>query len=85
MRVPRFDNHLFGVACTSGINCFAVGNYFDGSVYKTLIEHWIGGGWTIMESPNAGTANNVLNSATCASTNDCWAVGTFYGSSPIRH
>ena len=34
-------------------------------------------GWKIVNSPNAGTFENVLNAAAAVSTNDIWAVG-FY-------
>ena len=58
------------------------------SVYQTLIEHNTGSGWVVVSSPNVtipvgrsdptGQTDNVLLGVSCASQNDCWAVGWFY-------
>lgn len=78
------DNELTGVTCTSATDCWAVGYYSIGNpalptgvvVYQTLIEHWNGTSWTIVNSPNSSPAeNNNLHSVYCQSTSDCWAVG----------
>jgi len=75
------DSVLSSVACVSASNCMAVGGYTNGatSPTQTLVEQWGGTSWTIVSSPNTSTteANN-LNSVTCLSTGDCWAVGVFY-------
>jgi hypothetical protein len=70
-------NQLFGVACPSASDCWAVG-YSDvaGSHSQTLIEHWDGSSWTIVSSPNSSTSeSNFLLGITCTSATDCWAVG----------
>lgn len=45
-------NYLEGVTCTSGSNCWAVGNSTAASANATLIEHWNGKRWSIVKSPN---------------------------------
>ncbi|MFN2582855.1 MAG: hypothetical protein ABR498_08970, partial [Candidatus Dormibacteria bacterium] len=73
-----------GVTCVTPSDCWAVGSYFDGNSEQTLVEHWDGTSWSIVSSPNqvpgpgAGTEeSNALNSVSCVSSSDCWAVG-FY-------
>ena len=67
------------IACTSASNCWIAGYYLDPKelVFRTLIEHWDGLSWQIFDSPN-GTINpnSFLNSVTCVSSSDCWAVGS---------
>ncbi len=67
---------LYSVTCTSATDCFAVGYYYDGSYYKTLIEHWDGTSWSIVTSANSSTTpENYLYGVTCISAMDCFAVG----------
>ena len=69
-------NQLFGVACVSASDCWAVGVYRGPANDQTLIMRWNGVLWTIVPSPNAGVSKkNVLTSVTCVSASDCWAVG----------
>jgi hypothetical protein len=71
------DNGFNGVTCLSASNCWAVGTY-KGDAYQTLIEHWDGTSWTIVDSPNTDvTHDNILNGVTCTSASECWAVGGF--------
>jgi hypothetical protein len=71
-------NYLYGVACASDTNCWAVG-YYDNGKYQTLIEQWDGAGWSIAPSPNVPiTQQNVLTGVTCPSASNCWSSG-FYG------
>ena len=63
-------NNLFGVACNSTSDCWAVGGSLTPSKdsVETLIEHWDGTAWTIVPSPNpSGGIFNVLDSVTCTS------------------
>ena len=72
------DNELGGVTCVSASDCWAVGNYYTGTNYQTLIEHWDGIAWTMVASPNSSTTDtNLLHGVTCTSANDCWAVGKY--------
>src|SRR2546422_4523301 len=82
---PTQTNGLDEVACASASDCWAVGNYtyyynsfpFATPYSQTLIEHWNGTTWTIVESPNTSpTENNSLSGVACASASDCWAVGS---------
>ena len=71
-------NYLNSVTCASASECWAVGVYNNGSVNQTLIEQWNGASWEIIPSPNTSSSqDNYLQSVTCTSTSDCWAVG-FY-------
>ena len=71
-------NQLNAVACGSASQCWAVGYAQSTSGFdQTLIERWNGTSWSIVRSPNASTNNNVLNSVTCTSTSQCWAVGYY--------
>jgi hypothetical protein len=68
-------NALYGVACASDSECWAVGFENGGNLAQTLIERWDGISWTIHNSPNVGSQHNVLNAVTCVSSSDCRAVG----------
>jgi len=73
---PGGANSLFGVACTSTSACTAVGAYLNSSdVYQTLVERWNGTSWSIVASPNSGSAGNVLYGVSCTGTKACTAVG----------
>jgi hypothetical protein len=70
------------VTCISASECWAVGQYDAGIAttgdFQTLTERWDGTAWTIINSPNASaTEPNYLNSITCSSAADCWAVGYY--------
>ena len=70
------DNIFNQVACTSPSNCWAVGYFFSGTAYQTLIAHWDGSAWAIVASPNAAPdRNNYLFGVACASAGNCWAGG----------
>jgi hypothetical protein len=59
---------------------WAIGDYWNGSIFQTLTEHYNGKVWSIITSPNAGTFGNGLYAATALSTKAVWAVGQIYGS-----
>jgi hypothetical protein len=42
---------------------------------QTLMLTWDGSDWSIVDSPNPGTANEILNGVSCASLSWCVAVG----------
>ena len=70
------NNTLIGMTCVSAADCWAVGSFFNGSVQQTLIEHWDGTAWSIVDSPNTSAArSNILYSITCAAASDCWVIG----------
>jgi len=76
------QNELKSVAAVSSNDVWAVGNTYDNSTGRsiTLVEHWDGKAWTIVPSPNPGNSGNFLQGVTVVSTNDIWAVGSFYNS-----
>ena len=66
----------------------AVGDYQDDSNgYMTLVEHWDGGAWTLVTSPDEGapSASNTLNGVSCASAGSCMAVGSFNSQGLAEH
>jgi hypothetical protein len=73
-----FDSTLYGVSAASANDIWAVGNYFDATFHsQTLIEHWNGTAWTVVPSPNPGTANNLLFAVSSLAANNAWAVGWY--------
>src|SRR5206468_3378703 len=73
------DSSLSRVSCPSATRCYAAGSYFaDAPGGKTLVEQWNGTTWSIVPSPNpSGPTDSSLNSVSCASTTNCYAVGSY--------
>jgi hypothetical protein len=72
------NNLLRGVTCTSALDCWAAGYYWNGGAFQTLLEHWNGSSWLIVPSPNtSATQSNECFGVSCASESNCWAAG-FY-------
>lgn len=75
------DNYLVGVAATSSANAWAVGEYADGTSFRTLTLHWNGTSWHRVPSPNADPGgverDNRLSSVAAASAGEAWAVGSY--------
>src|SRR5579885_210603 len=81
------QNSLIGVTAISGSNLWAVGAYANNNTAgQTLIEHWNGKSWKTVPSPNAGTAQNFLNSVAAVSSSNLWAVGSYanINNSPVQ-
>jgi len=76
--VPTRDTALYGIAAISANDIWAVGagNFSTTSGTATLIEHWNGTSWTIISSPDPGTATNALFAVTALSDGTVVAVGT---------
>jgi len=76
---------LFGVAALSSNDVWAVG-YEESltSGYRTLIEHWDGSAWTIIQD---GTHEGWLTSVSAIAPDDVWAVGStnYVGQGLIEH
>ncbi|MHB2022000.1 MAG: hypothetical protein ACYCO3_01515 [Mycobacteriales bacterium] len=80
------DSRLSSVACTSAASCWAVGQYFDGTSYRTLVERYNGAAWRIVGSPNApGSGDNYLNAVSCLPDKACWAAGYWIDGSGAFH
>jgi hypothetical protein len=74
---PR-GNLLSSVAAVSPQDVWAVGGAggtYAGQLKTTLIEHWDGSRWEVIDSPEAGTHTNELNAVDALATDDAWAVG----------
>ena len=69
-------NQLHGVACPKANSCFAVGESFEGSAPKALIEHWNGRAWHIVTSNPDTSVTSTLSSVACPSPTSCFVVGT---------
>src|SRR4051794_21768822 len=84
---PQSPNtRLRGVAAVSANDVWAVGFTLqppdEDAPILTLIEHWDGKSWQIIESPSPQpTGNNDLFSVAAVNANDVWAVG-FSGATP---
>lgn len=83
-------NSLNGVAAISAKNIWAVGYYSNSTgstTAQTLIEHWNGKTWSVVPSPNPGSAENLLYGVSrIPGTSQLWAVGAYYntGNSPTQ-
>ncbi len=72
------DNILSAVTATSAQDVWAAGmKVVEGSKVprQTLILHWDGKSWHVMDSPNGSQPNNELFGIAAISTSDVWAVG----------
>jgi len=68
---------LNGVAATGSNDVWAVGDKEGaGGGLRTLIEHWDGLSWSIVQSQDPGVVTNQLVSVSASSATDAWTVGT---------
>jgi hypothetical protein len=75
-------NELFAVRCTSGRNCWAVGDsQRSGDAVLDQVQHFNGKKWSVTPASSpGGTAAGDLNSlddVACTSARSCWAVGDY--------
>ncbi|HEY3777744.1 MAG TPA: hypothetical protein VGL35_06775 [Rhizomicrobium sp.] len=76
---------LAGVAATGPHDIWAVGyEQAVGQSYRTLIEHWDGNAWTIVED---GSNQGWLTSVVALGPSDVWAAGStdYIGSGLVEH
>ena len=73
---------LSGVAATSTASAWAVGEYYNGSAYQTLVLRWNGTAWKQVPSPNPGGSSegNSLSAVAATSANNAWADGIYVNS-----
>jgi hypothetical protein len=74
------SSRFFGVSCSSGTACTAVGTYrgHSGDVIA-LAERWNGRAWTIQSTPSPGSSIHVqLSAVSCPSATSCTAVGWYF-------
>jgi hypothetical protein len=66
---------LRSVTTIASDDVWAVGYARLSERYQTLIEHWDGAQWTIIDSPVPASLNNLLHAVKARAPNDVWAVG----------
>ncbi|HLJ33309.1 MAG TPA: hypothetical protein VKU38_06655 [Ktedonobacteraceae bacterium] len=70
---------LFAITALSATDIWVSGVYGNNlgkqNNEHSLVEHWNGTTWTVVQSPNPGSQLNSLNGLTAISANDIWAVG----------
>jgi hypothetical protein len=79
------DNSLAAVVALAADDVWAVGNYInDFGVSQTLVEHWDGATWSVVESPNVGPLlDNELTAIDAVSPTDIWAAGYFFSEEAV--
>jgi hypothetical protein len=74
---PGSERDMFySATATSPSDVWAVGTQEgnDGR-FATLVEHWDGTKWSVLDSPNPGPTGNLLFGVTATGPHDVWAVG----------
>jgi hypothetical protein len=76
---------LFGAAVVNANDVWAVGYYFDGTLWQTYAMQWTGAAWATVASPDYNGPDTYYNRLNAAAripvTNNVWAVG-FHGVTP---
>ena len=80
---PSANLWLTGVSCSSAADCWAIGKEIsvsspgiESDVQGYALEHYDGGSWKQVETPAVGGGDDSsLDSLTCLTADDCWAVG----------
>jgi hypothetical protein len=72
---------LISVAGVASNDVWAVGAQYGPSFGfgESLIEHWDGSSWTIIDSPTSMVQHTALTGVTALASNDVWAVGQGVG------
>jgi hypothetical protein len=68
------DGTMFGISADATNDVWAVGT---AALFSTVIEHYDGGNWSVVSSPNAGSGWNVLDGVAALAPNNVWAVGYY--------
>jgi hypothetical protein len=75
VNAPSFN----AVAAAGPNDVWAVGTIHENGRLETLTAHWDGTTWTRIASPNADDiSTNTLRGVAAISSNDVWAVGSFF-------
>lgn len=75
---PNRGYYPFDVAALAANDVWVVGdqgNETDG--YSTLVMHWNGSAWGVIDSPHPTPGNEALRGITAVAPNDIWAVGAY--------
>lgn len=79
------EGNLTGVACLSANDCWAIGlSKKRNGATATEALHWNGQSWNLAKTPDPaglgrGGRENLLESVTCTSHQNCWAAGWYAG------
>jgi hypothetical protein len=73
-------DYLSGVKAVSAGNAWAVGYYYNGSNYVTLIAHWNGHSWAQVSSPTINNYSELYAIGGDPATG-IWTVGQYYNGS----
>ena len=77
-------NFLHGTSAVATNDIWAVGeDTTTQGATRSLVEHWNGTQWSRIASPDVGTSPNTLNAVSAISTNDAWAVGSYFDMSGV--
>lgn len=68
---------LYGVTALSISDAWAVGTICPAGPARTLVEHWDGNAWTVVQSPYKSGATNTLVGVSARGPDDVWAVGNY--------
>ncbi len=68
---------LNAVTIAGPADAWAVGDYSNGTVLKTLIEHWNGRAWKQVPSSSSGAfqSNSTLSGVAADGSSSAWAIG----------
>jgi hypothetical protein len=82
------ESELNGVSCPAGgAACESAGSFTDASGSPALAEGWNGTAWALQSTPAiSGSTFATLESVSCTTASNCWAVGvndTSSGSDPL--
>ena len=80
------QNILYGVTALSDDDVWAVGGQEDAfSRWHTLIEHWDGTRWSVVQAPDPGNGGNLLYGVSSTPSGGVYAVGQQAGNSFPSH
>jgi hypothetical protein len=77
-------NLLFGVSCTTSIDCKAVGVDWNGDIDETLNINFDGTSWFTVPTPSPGPERNFLLGDECLNPGSCLAVGDFVSPANVK-
>lgn len=69
---------LFAVSAADSRDVWAVGEGHANGRNGTLIEHWNGNDWSVVDSPDLGYTDGRLLGVAAVAANDAWAVGDYF-------
>ena len=74
----QVDTQFRGVAIVAANDVWAVGIHGFNPYYQTISAHWDGSQWSLVNTPNFGTAPGLLLAATARAPNEVWAAGYYF-------